>query len=74
MTDLGPSRAVWRKSTLSNANGCVEVAFVNDRIAVRDSKDPLGGTLKFTRIEWEAFLGGVRGGEFDLAPSFSSNA
>jgi len=59
------SRAVWRKSTLSHTNGCVEVAFVNDRIAVRDSKDRNGPVLVFTPFEWAAFVGGVRDGEFD---------
>jgi uncharacterized protein DUF397 len=74
MRRLGLSRAVWWKSTLSNANGCVEVAFVDNdsRIAVRDSKNKRGPMLMFTRTEWEAFLGGVRGGEFDL-PATRSN-
>lgn len=57
----------WRKSTLSTTNGCVEVAFVGGRIAVRDSKNQgRGPVLVFTDLEWRAFLGGVRGGEFDL--------
>ena len=57
----------WRKSSLSTTNGCVEVAFVGDRIAVRDSKQlGQGPVLEFTAAEWAAFLGGVRGGEFDL--------
>jgi hypothetical protein len=57
----------WRKSTLSTTNGCVEVAFVGDRIAVRDSKNQgRGPVLVFTDVEWRAFLGGVLGGEFDL--------
>jgi hypothetical protein len=59
------SRAVWRKSTLSHTNGCVEVAFVNGRVAVRDSKDRSGPVLLFTPFEWEAFVGGVRDGEFN---------
>jgi Domain of unknown function (DUF397) len=58
----------WRKSSLSTTNGCVEVAFVGDRIAVRDSKQRgRGPVLEFTAVEWAAFLGGVRGGEFDLS-------
>jgi Domain of unknown function (DUF397) len=58
----------WRKSTLSTTNGCVEVAFVGDQIAVRDSKQQgQGPVLEFTAVEWAAFLGGVRGGEFDLS-------
>jgi len=37
MVDM--SSAVWRKSTLSTVNGCVEVAFVESHVAVRDSKE-----------------------------------
>lgn len=61
------SRAHWRKSSHSSANGaCVEIAETSDLIAVRDSKDPAGPKLVFTAPEWEAFAAGVRDGEFDL--------
>jgi hypothetical protein len=63
MADL--STATWRKSSWSGANGCVEVAVVGDRVAVRDSKDRRGPVLLFTADEWASFLGGVRDGEFD---------
>jgi hypothetical protein len=56
----------WRKSARSGTNGCVEVAFADERIAVRDSKNRKGPVLVFTPREWEAFVGGVRDGEFDL--------
>jgi hypothetical protein len=65
---MDPSTAVWRKSTLSGANGCVEVAFVDDKVALRDSKNPAGLVLVFSQREWLAFMGGVRAGEFDLEP------
>jgi hypothetical protein len=57
----------WIKSSLSYANGnCVEVSGLSDsRIKLRDSKDPEGPILHFTSAEWDAFLGGVRNGEFD---------
>lgn len=45
---------------------CVEVAQVGDEFLVRDSKNPRGSVLTFTRPEWEAFVAGVRAGEFDL--------
>lgn len=61
------SRVAWRKSARSGHTGCVEVAFAEGRIAVRDSKDRKGPVLVFTPREWEAFVGGVRDGEFDLA-------
>jgi Domain of unknown function (DUF397) len=59
--------ATWIKSSLSFANGnCVEVAGLpGQQIGVRDSKDPAGPVLQFTPAEWEAFVGGVRNGEFD---------
>ncbi len=67
MLDLDLSSAVWRKSTLSGTNGCVEVAFIDGHAIVRDSKDRRGSVLLFTHGQWAAFIGGVRNGEFDLA-------
>ena len=66
--DLG--RAVWRKSSASgpNCDNCVEVAVVDDAIAVRDSKNPNGPTLIFTQAQWNAFVEGAKDGEFDLQP------
>jgi hypothetical protein len=66
MTDL--AEAAWRKSSRSNGNGgdCVEVADLPDGSrAVRDSKDRSGPTLLFTPSEWQAFVEGVKLGEFD---------
>jgi prepilin-type processing-associated H-X9-DG protein len=57
----------WRKSSHSGDNGCVEVAFLDGHVAVRDSKDRHGPFPRFTPAEWRAFLRGVRDGEFDLA-------
>jgi prepilin-type processing-associated H-X9-DG protein len=65
------SSAVWRKSTLSNANGCVEVAFLDGHVAVRDSKDREGPVLLFTSSAWSAFIGDVRSGKFNLSGSES---
>ncbi|AGL13555.1 hypothetical protein L083_0045 [Actinoplanes sp. N902-109] len=42
------------------------MAFVDEAIAVRDSKNPHGPALIFTTDEWDAFVGGAKDGEFDL--------
>jgi Domain of unknown function (DUF397) len=59
--------AVWAKSSLSFSNGnCVEVASLpGGAVGVRNSRDPGGPVLSFSRDEWDAFLGGARLGEFD---------
>jgi hypothetical protein len=73
VSHLPPSDLAWRKSSFSAANGCVEAApLQGGLIAVRDSKNPQGGHLVYNAHEWQAFLAGVRNGEFDyLAPASS---
>ncbi|MBB4935739.1 hypothetical protein FHR32_000044 [Streptosporangium album] len=72
------SSVAWRKSSRStNGGDCVEVAIVpgdpalaehkadaDELYLVRDSKDPQGPALAFTQREWDAFVGGVKDGEF----------
>jgi hypothetical protein len=59
-------RAVaWRKSSYSNPSGnCVEAAHLADGVAVRNSRFPDGPALVFTGAEWDAFLRGVKDGDF----------
>ncbi|GGP02307.1 DUF397 domain-containing protein [Nonomuraea glycinis] len=62
------SAAVWRKASRSSDNGgqCVEVAMnLPEVVAVRDSKDPDGPKLLFTRPEWQAFVHDLKAGDFD---------
>jgi hypothetical protein len=63
-----PTHIRWRKSTASEPNDCVEVAFVEHAVLVRHSRDPSGPKLTYSEAEWAAFLAGVRNGEFDLDP------
>jgi len=65
--DIDLSRAVWQKSSRSGGNGgqCVEVAGnLPGIVALRDSKDPDGPVLVFGLPEWQAFIGGMKDGEF----------
>lgn len=68
----------WRRSTFCDSGNCVEVGCrcdtgscveLSDRgdtILLRDSKDPGGAVLGFTRDEWMAFIRGAKQGEFDV--------
>lgn len=61
------SHAGWFKSSRSNNGGnCVEAAFLDDAVAVRDSKNQSGPALVFAGNEWKAFVAGAKDGEFDL--------
>ena len=56
----------WHKSSRSGGSGaCVEVAHAGTVVAVRDSKDPDGPILLYSRAEFKAFLDGARKGNFD---------
>jgi hypothetical protein len=62
--------ARWFKSSASSVTGCVEVAHLADGlVALRDSKDVSKPPHVFNRREWQAFLAGVRNGEFDQPAS-----
>jgi len=61
----------FKKSSFSqygdgNNMHCVEVKRADGGIFVRDSKNPDGGMLEFTRDEWKAFLKGASAGEFNV--------
>ena len=57
--------AAWRKSSHSNPSGnCAEAADLNDGVALRNSRFPDGPALVFTSAEWDAFLRGVKDGDF----------
>jgi hypothetical protein len=56
--------AVWRKSSRSGSNGgqCVEIAKRLGYVAVRDSKDPDGPALAFSRLAWRTFTTRLKDG------------
>ena len=65
-TELSGAR--WRKSSRSSPSGnCVELSELLDSpaIAVRNSRDPQGPALVYTRAEIAAFVQAAKDGEFD---------
>lgn len=67
MMEPGFSRTAWRRSSYSGNGGgqCVEVADLPRRVAVRDSKNPDGPRLIFTREAWRVFSREVQSGMHD---------
>ena len=54
----------WRRSTRCDTNSCVEVATADEGEFIRNSRESEGSALTFTRAEWDAFVAGVKDGEF----------
>ena len=65
MSHLPELDRAWRKSSRSQYNACVEVRFLGGNVPLRNSRDPDGPVLVFTAPEWDAFVAGVKRGEFD---------
>jgi hypothetical protein len=64
------SGAMWQTTPDPDGTpGRIGVAFVDDLIGMRDMAEEGGPVLVFTPAEWDAFLGGVQDGEFDLEES-----
>ena len=65
--EIDLSNLRWFKSSASASGACVEVAHLpGGGVAVRDSKDRSKVPHVYTRREWEAFVIGVKNGEFDV--------
>lgn len=55
----------WRKSSYSSSGACVEVAPQRETVLVRDSKNPQGLVLTFSRDDFADFVAAIADGEFD---------
>jgi hypothetical protein len=63
-------QASWLRSSMCSSDACVEIAHLWDgTVALRDSKNPGKAAHVFSADEWEAFVSGVKNGEFDFARS-----
>lgn len=50
----------WKKTSFSGQTECVELAWPADGIAVRDSKNATGPTLRLDHARFAGFLAHVR--------------
>lgn len=68
MSATGLGDVAWCKSARSGPQGnCVEFADLEPggRVAVRNSRDPQGPALIYTRAEIHALIEGAKDGDFD---------
>lgn len=63
---VSQSTLTWVRAKRCESGNCVEIARVDDKIAVRNSTQPDGPVVTFTKAEWDAFVHGVVDGDFDL--------
>ncbi len=54
----------WRKSSRSQSGNCVETRVAGDRREIRDSKDPDGPVLSFSREAFAELLDDLKAGKF----------
>ncbi|MEU4694500.1 DUF397 domain-containing protein [Actinoplanes sp. NPDC023714] len=54
----------WRRSRQCASGACVEVARIGEGVLLRDSKNRHVTPLAFSHAEWEAFVAGVKAGDF----------
>lgn len=75
--ELDLTGVVWHspgeegEGEVEEGGGRIEVAFLDDGTTLmRDGEDPQSPVLVFTQQEWEAFVEGVKDGEFDLSEEY----
>ncbi|MFC5752869.1 DUF397 domain-containing protein [Actinomadura rugatobispora] len=66
MSDLDLAQGVFRKSSYSGSDGCVETCVIGSRRLVRDSQDPDGGCVVLHGAAWNTLLSKIKQGTFDL--------
>ena len=56
----------WRTSSRCTGGDCVQVAFTDTGVALRDSKNPERAILHYSHEEWRAFVAMTKADVHDL--------
>ncbi len=68
LENLAVSSLQWSKARRSVGNGaCVEVAYANGQVFLRDSQDRLGPIIPYSGSSWRSFVTDAKQGQFDLS-------
>ncbi|MEV4756154.1 DUF397 domain-containing protein [Micromonospora sp. NPDC049559] len=63
MSETGSVKSIWRKSIRCESQQCVEVAEVEDGVAIRNSTDP-HQHIVFGAAAWRGFMTTLRKGNW----------
>ncbi len=56
----------WRTARRCDGGTCVQVAVDKGMVLIRDSKNPNGSVLVYSRADWANFVGAVKKGRRDI--------
>jgi hypothetical protein len=56
---------IWRTSKLCESGACIEVGVQSESVLIRSSANLDGRYVTLSRDEWQAFVAGVKDGDFD---------
>lgn len=60
-----PGDLNWRAPRTCDSGACVKVARHGDWVVFGNTTEPGGPVIAYTKAEWDAFLIGVKHGDFD---------
>jgi hypothetical protein len=63
--NLAPGDLNWRSPRMCDSGACVKVARHGDSVVFGSTAEPGGPVMSYTKAEWDAFLIGVKCGDFD---------
>lgn len=62
----GHENLTWHTALSCESGACVQVAAADrDAILIGSTRQPGGPLLEYTAAEWNAFVNGVKAGDFD---------
>ncbi|MEV4326651.1 DUF397 domain-containing protein [Microbispora rosea] len=56
----------WLTTSRCTSGNCVQIAFLPEGVALRDSKNPGQGMLVYSTREWREFIAASKAGDYDL--------
>lgn len=65
MDGTSAEEPAWYMAERCESGACVQIGTLGESILIRSTIDPDGHWVALSRDEWQAFVAGVKGGDFD---------